>query len=85
MKLNPKRRPRSEADVRRAWDDGVKRGSDFASVIFMSVLLDKFGFDHDGIIAVYKAVMKLSEEIAERRVSIADLQRVLLEEYQIKT
>ena len=83
MKVNPKRIPRSEADVRRARDQGVKDGSSFTSVIFLTVLLDKFGFDQAKIIRCYHAVMKLSEEIAEHRVSMADLRRVLLEEYQI--
>ena len=83
MKVNPKRIPRSEADVRKARDDGVKDGSSFTSVIFLTVLLDHFGFDQLKIIKCYHHVMKLSEEIAEHRVSMADLKRVLLEEYQI--
>ena len=83
MKTNPKRIPRSEADVRKARDDGVKDGSSFTSVIFLTVLLDKFGFDQQKIIKCYNAVMKLSEELAEHRVSMADLKRVLLEEYEI--
>ena len=65
MKTNPKRIPRSEADVRKARDDGIKDGSGFTSVIFLSVLTDKFGFDQQKIIMCYKAVMKLSEELAE--------------------
>ena len=83
MKTNPKRIPRSEADVRKARDDGVKDGSSFTSVIFLTVLLDKFGFDKQKIIKCYHAVMKLSEELAEHRVSMAELRRVLLEEYHI--
>ena len=84
MKTNPKKIPRTEADVKKAFETGVKRGSDVATVIFLTVLLDKFGFDQQRIIKCYHHVMKLSEEIAEKRVSIADLTRVLLEEYGIK-
>ena len=84
MKVNPKRIPRTELDVRKAHDAGVKAGSDFASVIFLTVLLDKFGFDKPRIIKCYRAVMSLSTEIAEHRVSISDLKRVLLEEYEIE-
>lgn len=84
MKLNPRKIPRSEEDVKRAREEGIKSGSDTTSVIFLTVLLDHFGFDQEKIISVYNAVMKLSEEIAEKRVSIADLRHVLLKEYHIK-
>ena len=83
MKINPKRIPRTEADVRKAKEEGIKDGSSFTSVIFLTVLLDKFGFDQQKIIKCYLAVMKLSEEISEHRVSISDLKHVLLNEYQI--
>ena len=83
MKTNPKKIPRTEADVRRAHDQGVKDGSSFTSVIFLTVLLDHFGFDQQRIIKCYHHVMKLSEELAEHMVSMADLKRVLLEEYHI--
>ena len=84
MKTNPKRIPRTEADVRKAFENGVKHGSDVTSIIFLTVLLDHFGFDQQRIVKCYHHVMKLSEEIVDRDVSIADLTRVLLEEYQIK-
>jgi len=84
MKTNPKRIPRTEADVKKAFENGVKHGSDVTAVIFLTVLLDKFGFDQAKIVKCYHAVMKLSEEIAEKRVSIADLTHILLTEYNIK-
>lgn len=84
MKTNPKKIPRTQADVKKAFENGVKHGSDVTSIIFLTVLLDHFGFDQQKIIKCYHAVMKLSEEIAEKRVSIADLTRVLLEEYEIR-
>ena len=84
MKVNPKRIPRTEADVRRARDEGVKDGASLASVIFLSVLLDHFGFDQQRIMKCYHHVTKLSEEIAEHRVSAADLRHLLLEEYHIE-
>lgn len=84
QKTNPKRIPKTQADVKKAFEFGVKNGSDVTSVIFLTVLLDKFGFDQQKIIKCYHQVMKLSEEIAEKRVSIADLTKVLLEEYEIK-
>ena len=83
-KTNPKKIPRTQADCKKAFENGVKNGSDVTSVIFLTVLLDKFGFDQAKIMRCYHAVMKLSEEIVEKRVSIADLTKVLLDEYEIR-
>lgn len=82
-KTNPRRRPATGEDVRRAWDDGVLAGVTNACAIFLTVLVDKF----DGspyIPDVWREINKLSEEIAERRVSVADLRAVLREEYGIE-
>lgn len=79
-KLNPKRIPRTQADVDRAYQDGIKDGSHVASVIMVSALLDKFDAG-DYIADVWSAFEKLSVEVIERRVTIPDLQTVLREEY----
>lgn len=81
-KTNPRRRPATQADVDRAWDRGLIAGVNNAVVIFLTVLVDKFnGADH--IADVWQEINKLSEEIKEGRVSIADLRTVLREEYGI--
>lgn len=82
-KLNPKRIPRTQADVDRAFENGIREGSHVASVIMMSALLDKFNAG-DYIADVWSAFEKLSVEVIERRVTIPDLQTVLREEYDIK-
>ena len=81
-KVNPKRRPRSEADVNKAFDDGVRQGVSNATAIFLTVMLDHFGAG-DQIKDIWEAICKLSEEVGEHMVSIADLRRVLLTEYGI--
>lgn len=81
-KTNPKKIPRTQADVDRAYTDGVKDGSHIASVIMMSALLDKFNAG-DYIPDVWKAFEKLSLEVMERRVTVADLRTVLREEYDL--
>lgn len=81
-KINPRRRPATAADVNRAWEQGVLDGVTNACAIFMTVLVDKFdGGPH--IPDVWREVNKLSEEIKENRVSIADLKHVLATEYDI--
>lgn len=83
MKINPRRKPATEADVNRAWEQGVNDGVTTATVIILSVLVDKFnGGEH--IREVWREISKLSEEVAERRVSVTDLRRVLLDEYEIE-
>lgn len=82
-KTNPRKIPRTQEDVDRAWQKGVLDGVSNASAIFMTVLVDKFdGADH--VQDVWREINKLSEEVKERRVSVADLRRVLLEEYDIR-
>ena len=81
-KTNPRKIPRTQEDVDRAREQGILDGVANACAIMMTVLLDKFnGADH--IVQIWDEVNKLSEEVKERRVSIADLRRVLLEEYGV--
>ena len=82
MKKNPRSRPATQADVKKAWEKGVLDGVGNASAIFLTVLVDKFG-GADHIKDVWLEINKLSEEVKERRVSVADLRRVLSEEYNI--
>ena len=91
MKTNPKKRPATEADVRRAQtkacEDAVRMTSAIflvrmTSAIFLTVLCDKFG-GADYVPDIWREVSKLSEEIKEKRVSVPDLIRMLDEEYDI--
>lgn len=82
-KVNPKKTPATQADVDRAWKKGVLDGVGNASAIFLTVMVDKFN-GADYVRDVWLEINKLSEEIAERRVSVADLRRVLLDEYGVQ-
>ena len=82
-KVNPKKIPSTQADVDRAGKKGVLDGVSNASAIFLTVMVDKFN-GADYVKDVWIEINKLSEEIAERRVSIADLRRVLLDEYGVQ-
>lgn len=82
-KINPRRTPATGADVKKAWERGVLDGVSNASAIFLTVLVDKFG-GADYVRDVWMEINKLSAEVAEKRVSVPDLRRVLLEEYGIE-
>lgn len=81
-KTNPRRHPATEADCKKAWERGVLDGVSNACAILLTVLADKFD-GGDYIPDIWAEVNKLSEEIKERRVSVADLRHTLLEEYGI--
>lgn len=81
-KVNPRKIPRTQADCDRAWERGVLDGVSNATAMFLMVIVDKFdGADH--VMSVWNEINKLSAEVKERRVSVADLKNTLKEEYQI--
>lgn len=82
-KNNPRRRPATEADVIKAWERGVPSGVSNASAIFLMVLVDKFNGE-EMVADVWREIVKLSEEVKERRVSVADLRNTLREEYGVE-
>ena len=82
-KINPRRHPATGADVKRAWERGVIDGVRNASAIFLIVLVDKFN-GADYVRDIWIEINKLSEEVLEQRVSVADLRRVLLDEYGVE-
>ncbi|MBR6859748.1 MAG: hypothetical protein IKM73_00305 [Acidaminococcaceae bacterium] len=82
-KVNPRRKPVSEADLNRAKATASDQAVKLAIAIFLTVLKDRFDFDNDQICEAWEAMNKLSEEIKEHRISAWDLVNVLREEYGI--
>lgn len=82
-KVNPHRKPVSEADLNRAKATASDQAVKLAIAIFLTVLKDRFDFDNDQIKEAWKAMDKLSEEVAEHRISAWDLVSVLKDEYEI--
>ena len=82
-KVNPRRKPVSEADLNRAKATASDQAVKLAIAIFLTVLKDRFDFDNDQIKEAWKSMDKLSEEVAEHRISAWDLVGVLNEEYGI--
>ena len=82
-KINPRRRPVTQADVERAKGNAASDAVHLSMAIFLTVLKDDMGFSNDQIIHVWDRVDKLSQEVAERRVNVKDLCGVLSDEYDI--
>ena len=78
-KVNPRRRPLSEADVPKIRDEAIH----LAFAIFLTVLKDNFGFDNDQIVFAWERADKLSKSAADGYVNLWDLVGVLKEEYNI--
>ena len=83
MKTNPRKIPRTQADVDRARDEGVITGVHYASAMFMNVLLDKFNAQ-DYVVEIWHHMEKLSEEVKEGRVKVPEIIKMLKEEYDIE-
>ena len=75
--------PVSKADVERAKKQAADEGVKLAMVIFLSVLLDKEGFDKEGLQRVWKHIEDRSEAITQGYVSVNDLYKVLRDEYEV--
>ena len=79
-RINPRRRPMTEADVERARAIAVDQAVKLSQAIYLTVLKDHFNFTNDQIAEAWTAMDKLSQEVCEKRVSLWDLVTVLREE-----
>lgn len=82
-KVNPRNRPASLADVEKAKKQASGEAISLAIALFLTVMVDKFGYDAESLKAVWDAVNKLSQEVSEGRVNLHDLKEVLVDEYGI--
>lgn len=84
-KTNPRRKPATQADVKRAKDKATSDACRACMAIFFTVLLDKERADKETLQRVWGEVESLSDSVAKGYVSISDLMRVLRDEYEIRT
>ena len=82
-KINPRKRPATQADVEKAKKQATDEAVSLATTIFLTVLKDKNGFSNEELSDTLKNVESLSESIADGYVNIYDLRTVLREEYEI--
>jgi hypothetical protein len=79
-KVNPNRRPATQADVNKAKRQAQEEAVKLAWSILFTVLRDKEGYDLDGLQRVWNEVDELSESIAKGYCTVADLRDVLKRE-----
>lgn len=82
-KINPRKRPATQADIKRAKTKAQNDTISIVATIFLTVLADKKGFDKEDIKFVWNEINKLSDSITEGYVNVSDLRKVLNEEYDV--
>lgn len=82
-KINPRRRPASQADVEKAKREAQSQAINYAWAIFFTVLRDKEGWGKTRLRRLWDEVNELSDSIAQGYVNIKDLMRTLETEANI--
>ena len=83
-RVNPRKRPVTEADIKREVERIVADVTDSALLIVFQVLADKTELTPEDLYRIFQEVNKLSDEVAEGRVSLSDIRQVMREEYSIE-
>jgi hypothetical protein len=80
----PSRRPATQADVLRAKQKGVEDAVRLVQAMVFTVLLDKEGYDEEGLQRVWAELEYLSDSINQGYVNLPDLVHILREEYHLQ-
>lgn len=81
-KPNPNKVPRTQADVDKAFQDGINTGAELTINLFLYALVDKHNASQEELDVFAKEVNGLAESINEGYLSFADVQNVLKKEYK---
>lgn len=82
-KINPRNKPATYADIKRAEERGLIFGLRMAKGLVFTALLDKMGWGKDELRKLWQHTTDLSTSVKEGYISMTDLYRVLREEYEI--
>lgn len=79
-KVNPHKRPATQADVERARAQGRQQGVIDSAVIMFTVLRDKEGFETEDLQRLWREIGDLSDSIVQGYATISDMKDVLKQE-----
>lgn len=82
-KVNPRRRPASQADVERAKRTAVSLAISQTQAIVFLALLDKEGWDREQLLKLWHEVRAVSDSIAQGYINLPDIIDTLRREYGI--
>ena len=80
-KTNPRKIPRTQADVDRAYQRGRDDGAKSSIIIMLYAMKDKFGATDEQLTEFFNAITYTVDSINKGYVTEADLQTVIKEEY----
>ena len=80
-RVNPRSRPRSQADCERAWSAGADFGAEFCLNLILLVLKDKHGACDDDILQLRDEFMQQIDSYNRGYISYPDIKRTLYGEY----
>ena len=81
IKTNPRRIPRTQVDVDRAYERGSEEGVNGALIIMLYTLMDKFGVDDAQLKEFADAFSFTVDSIEKGYITEADLLKVVRDEY----
>lgn len=81
MKVNPRKIPRTQADVERAYKAGMDVGTELCLTLVLFTLQDKFGAGDEELAKFSDAFHYTLDSLDKGYVTEADLRRVLKAEY----
>lgn len=79
-KKSPKSIPASRADVEKARRTAKQEAADAAMAMMFSALIDKMGWDIDGIRELWTHIESIDRDLREGRITISDLKDALKQE-----
>ena len=80
-KTNPRRIPRTQADVDRAYERGKEEGVNGALILFLYTMMDKFGAGDEELKQFANAFSYTVDSIERGFITEADLRKVVRDEY----
>lgn len=83
MKTNPKKIPRSQADVEKAHQNGMLFGTEFALNIVLYVLKDKHEASDEDIMRLRDEFVYQIDSISKGYLKYTDVKRTLQTEYDL--
>lgn len=83
-KINPRRRPATQADIKKAKNEATDNAIKRVLCMFLYVLVDKHGAPKEDIQELAKELNYMADSIRKGYVTWKDIEHVLLEEYELE-
>ena len=82
-KVNPRKIPKTQADVDRAYERGKTEGAKSSIIIMMYAMKDKFGATDAELAEFFNAITYTVESINKGYITEKELQTVMKEDYDM--